>query len=192
MALLRISQAIKKLSLAEAEAAGLTPVQAQALLFVRHTKPFLTTIGRLAGALGVSHVTAVRVAEGLVQRGLLTKTSDLHDRRVTLLRLTDAGHSACAGLERFGQLLDDALGRLDPVQLTRLEVELGAVVWALREAGALQVAEPCRGCLHFRELAHPGTAEPHYCALIQRYLSETETLLDCPDHTPLTAAEAAG
>jgi hypothetical protein len=43
-----------------------------------------------------------------------------------------------------------------------------------------------------REPDLPGTAEPLYCALIQRYLSESGTLLDCPDHTPITAAEAAG
>jgi DNA-binding MarR family transcriptional regulator len=85
MAILRMSQATKKLSLAEAEGEGLTPVQAQTLLFVRYTKPFLTSVGRLAAALGTTHVTALGVVNGLTRRGLLKKEPSELDRRVTLL-----------------------------------------------------------------------------------------------------------
>lgn len=184
MALLRLSQAVKKLAAIEAEDAGLTPVQAQTLLFVHHTKPFLATVGRLAAALGATHVTAIGVIHGLERRGLLTTEQSRADRRVTLLRLTPAGMAACTGLERFGATLKAALDALDPDDLAALDRHLGALVWSLRAAGALQVAEPCRGCRHFQPDVAPGSPEPHRCALIDAYLSEAVSRLDCPDHTP--------
>jgi DNA-binding MarR family transcriptional regulator len=192
MALLRLSQAVKKLTTAEAEEAGLTPVQAQTLLFVRHTKTFLASVGRLAAALGTTHVTAIGVVDGLVRRGLLIKQPSSVDRRVTLLRLTPAGEETCRRIERFGHTIEEALAGLDDAGLAALDVHLGALIWSLRAAGALQVAEPCRGCVHFHEDAAPGTPEPHRCALIQRFLSEAEARRDCPDHTPLDRHLAAG
>lgn len=184
MAILRMSQAVKRLSLTEVEGEGLTPVQAQTLLFVRHTKAFLTSIGRLAAALGTTHVTAVGVVNGLIRRNLLTKEPSPYDRRVTLLRLTPDGERICQNLDRFGHTLEEALGQLDEADLAALEEQLGALVWSLYAAGALQVSEPCRGCVHFRENAAPGSAEPHHCQLIQRFLTEADSRLDCPDHTP--------
>lgn len=189
MAILRMSQAVKRLSLAEAEGEGLTPVQAQTLLFVRHTKSFLTSIGRLAAALSTTHVTAVGVVDGLIRRGLLTKEPSPYDGRVTLLRLTPDGERICQNLDRFGHTLEEALSQLDEADLAALEQQLGALVWSLHAAGALQVAEPCRGCVHFRENAAPNTAEPHHCQLIQRFLSEEDSRLDCPDHTPASNAD---
>lgn len=189
MAILRMSQAVKRLSLAEAEGEGLTPVQAQTLLFVRHTKSFLTSIGRLAAALSTTHVTAVGVVDGLIRRGLLTKEPSPYDGRVTLLRLTPDGERICQNLDRFGHSLEEALSQLDEAELAALEQQLGALVWSLHAAGALQVAEPCRGCVHFRENAAPDTAEPHHCQLIKRFLSEEDSRLDCPDHTPASNAD---
>lgn len=188
MALLRMAQAVKKLSLAEAEEQGLTPVQAQTLLFIRHTKPFLASVGRLAAELGTTHATAIGVVDGLIRRGLVAKEPSPSDRRVTLLRLTPQGEAVCRNLDGWGQTLAEALGRLDSDDLMSLERHLGALVWSLREAGALQVSEPCRGCVHFRENAAPGTPEPHRCVLIDRYLSEADARLACPDFTPAALA----
>jgi DNA-binding MarR family transcriptional regulator len=184
MALLRLSQAVKALTAAEVAETGLTPVQAQALLFVRYTKPFLASVGRLAEALGVTHVTAIGVLDGLVRHGLVEKTTSSLDRRVTLVRLTPAGEEVCQRLSRFGHSLEEALGQLGDAELEALERGLGAVVWSLREAGVLQVAEPCRGCIHFEENTAPGSPEPHRCRLIQRFLSEADARLACPDFTP--------
>lgn len=184
MALLRLSQAVKRLTLAEAAEAALTPVQAQTLLFVRYTKPFLASVSRLAQALGATHVTALGVVDGLVRRGLLVKEASADDRRVTLLRLTERGAAVCQRLEHFGHTLEEALGSLDEEEQRQLEGALGRLVWSLWAAGALQVAEPCRGCAYFVEDAAAGAPEPHYCRLIARHLSEQDARRDCPDHTP--------
>ncbi len=191
MSLLRLAQAVKRLSLAEGADAGLTPVQAQTLLFVRYTKPFLTTISRLAGALGTTHATAVGVVDGLARRGLLERTPNPADGRSSLLRLTPAGEEACRRLARWTHVLEETVDGLPPEEIAALERSLGALVWSLRAAGHLQVAEPCRGCYYFHENARPGSPEPHRCALIEAYLSEQESRLDCPDHLPAALSGAA-
>jgi DNA-binding MarR family transcriptional regulator len=185
MALLRIGQATRTAGLEEARAVGLTPVQAQTLLWVARTKSFATTVGGLARHLGATHASTVGVVDALVARGLVQRRPGARDRRVTLLRLTEAGEETCRRLERWGHLLAEALRPLPAVERAALEGGLGAVIWSLRAAGFLDVAEPCRGCAFFEENAAPGSAEPHHCRLIDGFLSEAEAIKDCPDHTPL-------
>jgi DNA-binding MarR family transcriptional regulator len=186
LALLRIGQATRASGLDEAREVGLTPVQAQTLLWVQRTKRFATTVGALAEHLGATHASAVGVVDGLAGRGLLERRPGARDRRVTLLRLTPAGEETCRKLARWGHLLAEALAPLPPEERAALERGLGGVVWSLRAAGHLEVAEPCRGCAYFRENAAPGTPEPHHCRLIDTFLSEDEAAKDCPDHVPIS------
>ena len=90
-------------------------------------------------------------------------------------------------LERWGHLLEETLVDLPAEHRAALERGLGGVIWSLRAAGFLDVAEPCRGCVYFGEDAAPGAPEPHYCRLIRGFLSEEEAARDCPDHLPLAA-----
>jgi DNA-binding MarR family transcriptional regulator len=182
--LLRVAGAIKQITQAESGAEGLTPVQAQALLFVRHTKSFAASVGNLAAALGTTHATAVGVVNGLITHGWLRRKPSPRDRRVSLLSLTPEGETACDRLEGRAGALEEAVQMLSPETIQALERGLGAVVHGLREAGHLQVAEPCRGCRHFHENAAPAAPEPHRCNLIDTYLSEPESRRDCPDFAP--------
>jgi DNA-binding MarR family transcriptional regulator len=188
LTLLRIGQATRAIARQEARDVGLTPVQAQTLLFVKNTKSFATSIGQLAAHLGATHASTVGVVHGLEARGLLRREPAEEDRRVTLLRLTPAGEESCQRLVRWGHVLNEALAGLSPQERAMLEHGLGAIIWSLRATGHLVVAEPCRGCVYFQENAAPGTTEPHHCALIQRFLSEEEAQKDCPDHVPLRQA----
>jgi DNA-binding MarR family transcriptional regulator len=187
LSMLRLGQAVRVIGLEEARSVGLTPVQAETLLFIGRTKSFATSIGRLAGHLGVSHASAVGVVDGLEARGLIERTGDTRDRRITRLRLTPAGHQVMEGLGRWGWQLTQALEGLTVEERKALERGLGAVIWSLRRAGYLEVAEPCRGCTYFAENVAPGQPEPHHCRLIDRFLSEEEARKDCPDHTPIRA-----
>lgn len=184
LALLRIGQATRTIALDEAREIGLTPVQAQTLLFIARTKSFATSIGNLAAHLGATHASTVGVVDALSARGLVTRQSGEYDRRVTLLRLTPAGEATHERLSRWGHALAESFTGLSAEERAMLERGLGGIIWSLRDAGHLTVAEPCRGCVHFGENAAPDTAEPHHCALLRRFLSEGETTKDCPEHTP--------
>jgi hypothetical protein len=148
----------------------------------------MASVGNLAAALGATHVNAVQVVAVLERRGLLERVQSEWDRRVSLLRLTPAGQEVVIRLDAVDAALDRAVGALGPRERAALEPLLGAVVRSLEAEGLLVVAEPCRGCVHFVENAAFGSAEPHRCRLIERFLSEREALLDCPDHTAVAAA----
>ncbi len=185
MALLRISQATRAIALDEAHSVGLTPVQAQTLLFIQRTKRFATTVRQLAATLGATHASTVGVIDGLVARGLVLRETSTQDRRVTLLRLTPEGESYCMRLVAWGHQLTEALAPLTAEERSGLERGLGAVIASLWASDLLIVSEPCRGCMYFSEDAALGQLEPHHCALLKRHMSEVEALLDCPEFTPI-------
>ncbi|GIP31789.1 MarR family winged helix-turn-helix transcriptional regulator [Paenibacillus sp. J2TS4] len=181
MALFRMSQAIKKLTQAESDALGLSPVQIQALLFSSYTRSDVATVGNFANSIGATHVTAVKILNGLVSKGLIMKTQKYEDRRVTLLSLTSKGKEIVSKLENWGHSLEEALHPISDEVLANFELGLGTILTALQKSGHLVVAEPCLGCIHF----HPNVGEaaaPHYCDLIQQYLSHEASLQECPEH----------
>ncbi|GIU98444.1 MAG: hypothetical protein KatS3mg014_0060 [Actinomycetota bacterium] len=182
--LLRLSRAVDGVVREGASSFGLTPAQAETLRFAARIRPDMATVGQLARVLGVRHATAVGIVEPLVERGLLERRAHPYDGRRRVLALTPAGRRLLARVERAAAALRPELEALDAGALERLELGLGALVEALRRAGALVVAAPCAGCVHFRPNAAPGTRAPHRCALIERYLSEAESRMLCPEHTP--------
>ncbi|TMV48503.1 winged helix-turn-helix transcriptional regulator [Paenibacillus mesophilus] len=183
MALFRLSQAIKKMTQAESDAFGLSPVQIQTLLFAFHTRGDAATVGNLAHALGTTHVTAVKTANGLVRKGLIVKMQKAGDRRVTLLGLTAAGTQTASSIEQWGRTLEETLRPIADDTLAQFESGLGTVVAAMHRSGYLFAAEPCSGCVHFRPNAGDAAA-PHYCELVRTYLTHEASLKECPEHTP--------
>lgn len=183
MALFRMSQAIKKVTQAESDALGLSPVQIQALQFSVYTRSDMATVGNFAKAIGTTHVTAVKIINGLVQKGLISKTQKSEDRRVTLLCLTSKGEEVVSKITDWGHSLEEALQSVSDDELATFELGLGSIISAMHKRGHLVISEPCLGCIHFR----PNTgdaAAPHYCNLIQKHLSHEASLKECPEHTP--------
>lgn len=182
MALFRMSQAIKKVTQAESDILGLSPVQIRALLFAAHTRSDVATVGNFANTICTTHVTAVKILNGLVRRGLISKSQKAEDRRVTLLSLTSKGRETVNKLDNWGNLLEDALRPIPEELLTHFEIGLGSIISTLQKKGHLVVSEPCLGCIHF--LPNTGDiAAPHYCKLIQKYLTHEASLQECPEHT---------
>lgn len=186
MALFRMAQAIKKMMQMESDRAGLSPVQIQALLFARHTREDVATVGHFARTIGATHVTAVKVVNGLIRKGLIEKKPSPHDQRITLLRLTPKGQDRVLALENWGNALEQTLQRVPEEVLNHLEIGLGAILSSLKQQGYLTISEPCRGCIHFRPNAGNGH-EPHFCNMIQKFLTHESSLKECPEHTPFSS-----
>jgi DNA-binding MarR family transcriptional regulator len=182
MALFRLAQAIKTINQEESEAVGLSPVQIQALLFIHHTRNDMATVGNFAAAIGASHVTAVKILNGLVNKGLINKIPSSADRRVTLLGLTIEGSFNIDKLNQWGNTLERVVQSLQEPILEHLEAGLGAIISSLQQQGHLVVAEPCLGCVHFQPNIVQGESL-HFCGLIQKYLTHEASLKECPEHT---------
>lgn len=188
--LLRLARAIDATLRAGGSRLGLTPAQAEALRFAGTVRPDMATIGQLARVLGVRHATAVGVVNPLVARGLIERRPHPFDGRRRVLALTPAGRAVLDRLESLTDELAEALSTLDERDAEGLELGLGAVIGVLQRRGSLVVAAPCAGCVHFRPNDAPGAGAPHRCALLRRYLSEAETRMSCPEHTPAAAGSA--
>jgi DNA-binding MarR family transcriptional regulator len=80
----------------------------KALMALRNC-PEPMSVKELGDRMGLSLAAMSRAADGLVQRGLVDRAEDQHDRRIKRLRPTDAGHvlaqkiieARLAGIEEF-------------------------------------------------------------------------------------------
>ena len=102
---------------------GVPPQQHQALLAVRgYDGEEPMTVGALAECLFIKHHTTVELVDRLVDRGLLTREEDPHDRRRITLRLTPQAHGVLAELTEAHV---EEIHRLAPLLKTVLEQVAG-------------------------------------------------------------------
>lgn len=185
-ALLRLSRATDGLLRNGAGSLRLTPAQAEALRFAGRIRSDMATVGQLARVLGVRHATAVGILSPLIDRGLIERRPHPFDGRQRVLALTLEGARLLDRLTSLTVRLEATLNELEPQTLAQLEVGLGALVAGLQRSGALVVAAPCAGCVHFQPNREPDSVRPHRCALLQRFLADAETRMDCPEHLSAT------
>jgi DNA-binding MarR family transcriptional regulator len=102
-----------------AETAGLPAQQYQALLAIKgYPGRDRVTVGELARELLIAHHSASELADRLVVKGLLARSTDEGDRRRTLLTLTAEAESVLGGLASTHR---DELRRVQPSLLKLLD-----------------------------------------------------------------------
>jgi DNA-binding MarR family transcriptional regulator len=78
----------------------------------------IMTMSRLADVLGVSLSNASGLVDRMEERGFVERTRVPEDRRVVLVRVTDAGRRLLEENDALGDgLMREILGRLDPAEL---------------------------------------------------------------------------
>ncbi|MBI5824555.1 MAG: winged helix-turn-helix transcriptional regulator [Chloroflexi bacterium] len=185
-ALYRISQAMNHLLRARGEAAGLSPAQIHALLFLQYARPGVRTIGGLAERLAATYATASGVADALERKQLLRRKPLAEDRRTVTLNLTAKGGREAATVEDVLGEVEAAIASLPEAEQEALQRAAQAIVRRLQAAGHVRVYEMCWGCRFFQREAHPDDPRgPHHCAFVDAPLPVAETYLECPDFVPL-------
>ncbi|RVD28266.1 MULTISPECIES: helix-turn-helix domain-containing protein [unclassified Mesorhizobium] len=97
----------------QANEAGLTPRQHQALLAIKgFPGAGPVTVGDLAERLRIRHHSAVELVDRLCEAGLVTRDQDKDDHRRVLLRLTERADDCLAELSAAHL---DELGRIEPM-----------------------------------------------------------------------------
>lgn len=103
----------------EDDASGLSAPRLSALSVVVFGGPL--TLGDLARAEQVRPPTMTRIVTGLEKDGLVTRTGDVRDRRLTLISATPRGQEIlAAGRARRVERLSAAVGGLTRGELTQL------------------------------------------------------------------------
>jgi DNA-binding MarR family transcriptional regulator len=184
-ALERVGQALRVQLWDAAKQHGLSPTQLQVVLRLASDPPARRRIGALAGQLDVTHPTVSDAVTVLRRKGLVEREGDGRRAPLALTRRGRTTATAVAGwLDRTRALLAE-LPTDDKEQTLRLAIELIA---QLQRSGVITVARMCATCRFFRRDAHPGSAQPHHCALVDVPMADAELRVDCAEHEPLLVA----
>jgi DNA-binding MarR family transcriptional regulator len=138
---------------------GISMTHFHVLTLLRHHDAM--PMGRLAEILDVSLSNASGVIDRMEERGLVERVRVPDDRRVVLVRPTQAGLDLVDEVELVkNDVLVSALGRLDPEQLDRLSASLAAMTAAV---DAELASDPARyaditSCTHPRSTHHGPTS----------------------------------
>lgn len=185
--LAKIGLFLRAASWRQADAAALSPTQAQILVHLTQRGPVRITA--LAEALGVTQPTASDAAGALVRKGHVERHPDPDDARASLLRATASGRYAAAETAVWPDAL---LGAIDSLGADERAVFLKALVKMIRELqvrGAIPVQRMCATCRFFRPNVHDDPAAPHHCAFVDAAFGDASLRLDCGEHEPADASE---
>lgn len=183
-ALERVGQALRVQMWDTAKEHGVSPTQLQVLLRLATDPPERRRIGVLAGELDVTHPTVSDAVAVLRRKGLVDR--DPASRKATL-SLSPRGRALADRVADWDQRTREQLAHLpagDKQATLRLLLDLIA---GLQRSGAITVARMCVTCRFFRRDAHPLSARPHHCALVDAPMAGGELRIDCAEHEPRAA-----
>ncbi|MCS6954337.1 MAG: helix-turn-helix domain-containing protein [Bryobacterales bacterium] len=188
--LAKIGLALRNRAWREAGGRGLTPTQGQILaLLARRAAPL--TLGEIARELAVTPATASDAVEALRAKRLVRKGRSRQDRRTLAVALTARGRAEARRAASWADFLAQAAGELDATEQAVLLRALIKMIRALQERGEIPVARMCVTCRFFRPHRYPDPLRPHHCDFVNAPFGDRQLRLDCADHVPAPAPDAA-
>jgi DNA-binding MarR family transcriptional regulator len=176
-----LMERIGRLLHADAHAAGLLPVQWEALRYLDRANRFSRTPAALTAYLGLTKGTVSQTLRVLEQKGLVHKGADPGDRRRKRLSL-----SADARRVLMNDPLAVTAAAARPLSARQQESLADALQSVLRARLAARQRRPfglCRDCRHFARRHANGA--PHYCLLLEEPLTEGESAAICHEQQPV-------
>jgi DNA-binding MarR family transcriptional regulator len=176
--LTRLAAVARQLDWQAAEAAGLSPTQADILRFVVQ-RPAGARLTAAAAHAGVSKATASDAVTALERKALVHKYADASDGRALALKATAKGNRVAQAWPSSYAPIVAGLSQAEQ------ELLLGLVVKMIRRLQQRQLIAPqrtCVTCRHFRENVTPGTSTPHFCAFVGAPMGERHLRVDCAEH----------
>lgn len=183
-ALERIGHVLRLLLWDAVKERGLTPVQAQILLYIRSHGEERRRVSHIAREFGLTPATVSDSVSALETKGLLRRQAWKGDARVATLRLTDAGVAAARELQGWTKPLRESVADLPPGEQEEALLFLMGLIERLQQRRVITVARMCITCRFFRRDEHPGALAPHHCALLDKPLAVSDLRVDCPEHAP--------
>jgi DNA-binding MarR family transcriptional regulator len=169
---------------ADDPAAGLerTLAQQQLLLLLSQRRGGYTLsdlaadVGMTAPATEASIGTLVR--EGLVAMGPAAAPWDVP------VTITDRGRAQAPELLHWASDLLAEFRKLDEIGQRQLLHVVTGHIRRLQRQGQIPVVKMCLTCRFFDGDAHPGTADPHHCRLVDAAFGHQLLRLRCPEQEP--------
>jgi len=204
----RLGQALRSLQRDEAQRHGLSPLQLQLLIQLRHQVGSDRRVTSMAERFDVRSPTISDAVATLIAKGLAERRPSAHDRRVGELAPTEAGSALAAQADGWAEGVRRRLEAEPPAAKRASYALVTSLIAALFDEGVLSVARLCRTC-RYLEVAPAvpapavpapavpapavpamATGAPFRCGLLQLDMDEEALRLDCPEHEVAPAAPA--
>jgi DNA-binding MarR family transcriptional regulator len=186
-ALERLAHALNRVLWDAAWQHGLSPTQAQVVLYLLAQTEQQVTLGELARRFDLTHATLSDAVRALVSKGWVRRSRHPHDARSALLRLSHKGRRLARSLARWADLVRQQVAGLPDADKGPLLAVLLDLIGRLHQAGLISVARTCSTCLFFQAQRYADPEAPHHCRLLDRPLRLVELQVECPDHQPRSA-----
>lgn len=176
----RLGHALRSMLRSEAQRHGLSPLQLQLLIQLRHGDRADGRVGAMAERFDVRSPTISDAVAALVDKGLAERQPAASDRRARDLVPTDAGIALVDRTDGWADDLRRALDGHDAATKRASYDLLTSLIATLFDQGVVSVARLCRTC-RFLEVA-PASGAPFRCGLLRMDMEPEALRLDCPDH----------
>jgi len=170
----------------DAPEAGLerTIAQQQVLLLLSRRRE-VYPLNELSADLGMTTQAALSAITTLDREGLVSMVPSPsyapHDMRVSL---TERGRHQSPELLNWAADLLAELHNLDDAGQRRLLTVVTDQIRRLQRQNQIPVTKMCVTCRFFDGYAHPGTADPHHCWLVDGAFGHQQLRLRCPEAQP--------
>ena len=170
---------------ADDPAAGLerTLAQQQMLLLLSQRRDGYT-LADLAADSGMTEPATESSIGTLVREGLVAVGPAADSPRDVPVRITARGRAQAPELLHWAADLLAELRNLDEVGQRQLLYVVTTHIRRLQRQGQIPVAKMCLTCRFFEGYAHPGTADPHHCRLVDAAFGHQMLRLRCPEQEP--------
>ena len=172
---------------ADDPAAGLerTLAQQQLLLLLSRRREGYT-LADLAADAGMTAPATESSIDTLVREGLVVVGPAVASPWDVPVTITDRGRAQAPELLHWASDLLAELGRLDEIGQYQLLHVVTGHIRRLQEQGQIPIVKMCVTCRFFDGYAHPGTADPHHCRLVDAPFGHEQLRLRCPEQEPAT------
>lgn len=177
VALERISQAFRVLLWDEGKEAGLSPIQIQLLIFIRHHSEEKSKVSYLAKEFNLTKPTISDAVKSLEQKGLITKKTEPNDTRSYSIHLTSKGKSLAESSSHFAHEIQQPIDKLSNGDKENMLLNLLDIIRHLNNSGVISIQRMCYTCRF-----HTMKGQSHYCNLLQSKLNPKDIRVDCPEH----------
>jgi DNA-binding MarR family transcriptional regulator len=139
----------------------------------------------LAGDLGMTTQATMTAVSTLVREGLVSMgPSPSYAPAAVRVTLTEAGRQHAPEVRGWAADLLAELHNLDHEGQHRLLAVVAGQIRRMQREGQIPVTKMCVSCRFFDGYAHPGSAQPHHCWLVDTPFGHQELRLRCPEAQP--------
>lgn len=172
----RLAQVFRILIWEKAKHHGLSPIQIQLLIFIKHHSPELATVSYLAQEFNLTKPTISDAIKVLEEKKIIRKTSNTADTRSSFIQLTPLGHTIVKEAETFTGPISKVLSSNSKSKAVLWE-SIYELILELNKSQVITVQRTCHSCRHFTT-----KGKQPFCSLLSQSLRVQDIRIDCPEY----------